>query len=210
MKNEERVTATRTKLIDAAISALAEIGYHRTTFVEVSRRSELSRGAIHHHFDSVPDLMSAVVQDLSLRIRADISTGLQHLAQNAGFYEDGIDFVWDQMRGSSYLALDQIRSAITTDPELRNSVSAGVGEVAQWLEQRAHELVSASTDTDNTDPAIVQILLTTLAGAAACDAAMGAPSEDPERLEFRRALKRMVKLAIAERATNRNNQPEPA
>ena len=69
LKNEERVTATRARLIDAAIHALAEIGYNRTTFVEVSRRSELSRGAIHHHFESIPDLMAAVTRDISKRIQ---------------------------------------------------------------------------------------------------------------------------------------------
>lgn len=209
MKNEERVTATRAKLIDAAISALAEIGYHRTTFVEVSRRSELSRGAIHHHFDSIADLMAAIVQDLVLRIRTDVTQGLQHIGEDTDRYEVSVDFFWAQMSGPNYLALNQIRSAITTDPELRESVYADVTQATQWLEQQASELVSESPGAQNIDPTIMQVVLSALSGAASCDAAMGTPHEDPDRLKFRTTLKRMVKRAIAEGAAS-NNQPEHA
>ncbi len=209
MKNEERVTATRAKLIDAAISALAEIGYHRTTFVEVSRRSQLSRGAIHHHFDSIADLMAAIVQDLVLRIRADVTQGLQDIAEGTDPYDVGVDFFWAQMSGPNYLALNQIRSAITTDPELREAVYADVTEGTQWLEHQASELVSESPEAQNIDPTIMQVVLTTLSGAASCDAAMGTPQEDPDRLRFRATLKRMAKRAVAESAAS-NNQPEHA
>ena len=87
LKNEERVTATRARLIDAAINALAEIGYHRTTFVEVSRRSELSRGAIHHHFESIPDLMAAVTRDISDRIQRSVREGLSQLPDNVDVFD---------------------------------------------------------------------------------------------------------------------------
>ena len=201
MKNEERVTVTRAKLIDAAIAALAEIGYHRTTFVEVSRRSELSRGAIHHHFDSIPDLMTAVARDLGGRIREDVMLGLQDVPKDGDLYEAGIDFVWDQMRSPNNLALAQIRSAVTTDPELREAVAGEVIAAAEWLHEQARCIVSVRVGAENLSPGIVGVMLTALAGAATSDAAIGAPADDPERVEYRNALKRMMKLAIAERKT---------
>lgn len=196
MKNQERVNATRAKLIDAAINALSEIGYHRTTFVEVSRRSELSRGAIHHHFDSIPHLMNAVVQDLGDRIREDVIRDLEYLPPDADIYAAGIDFIWAQMRSPNFLALAQIRSAITTDTQLRESVAAEVVTVAEWLQDQAREIVMARVGAENLDPGVVSVMLTALAGAATYDAATGAPASDPERLNYLSAIKRMVKLAI--------------
>ena len=48
MNDHPRAARTRTRLVDAAIDVLAEVGYAGTTFVEVSKRTGLSRGAIHH------------------------------------------------------------------------------------------------------------------------------------------------------------------
>lgn len=195
MKNEERVTATRAKLIDAAICSLAELGFHRTTFVEVSRRSELSRGAIHHHFDSIPDLMNAVVRDLGVRIREEVTTGLKQLpVENT--CDAGIDFLWEQAHSPNQLALQQIRTAITTDQQLRETVSAEVVKVTQWLKDHALQALNAAPGVETLDTDVVSVVFAALSGAAAQDVAIGAPSEDPQRINFCTALKRMAKTSI--------------
>ena len=195
MKNEERVTATRAKLIDAAICSLAELGFHRTTFVEVSRRSELSRGAIHHHFDSIPDLMNAVARDLGARIRTDVTAGLQRLPADQNMCNASIDFLWDQLQTPNHLALQQISNAITTDQKLRDTVSPEVRDVTQWLKAHVLSTMNATPGFEQLDGDSLGIIVTALSGAVARDSAVGAPTEDPDRLEFRRALKRLARLA---------------
>jgi len=203
LKNEERVSATRARLIDAAVNALAEIGYHRTTFVEVSRRSELSRGAIHHHFESIPDLMAAVTRDISRRIQENLTTDLQALPDNADQIDMGIDLMWRQMQAPAFRALNQIRCALATDPVLEAAVQEDVRGVWDWLQQRTRSIVTPSTDPSNQiDPAVVLLVLSSLSGAADNGTALGPPKDDPDHSAFLSALKESVQRMSCEQTTN--------
>jgi AcrR family transcriptional regulator len=62
----ERRAASRRRLLDAAIECLAELGYARTTFVEVLSRAGLSNGAMWRHFPSKVDLLVAATQEAGL------------------------------------------------------------------------------------------------------------------------------------------------
>jgi AcrR family transcriptional regulator len=61
---EERSTATRDALIQAAIDLIAERGYAATTTNLVADRAGLSRGALQHHFKSRDELIAAVMEQL--------------------------------------------------------------------------------------------------------------------------------------------------
>ncbi len=201
MKNEERVSATRARLVGAAISALAEIGYHRTTFVEVSRRSALSRGAIHHHFESIPDLMAAVTSDINHRIQRGVTEGLRNIPPDADLFDAVVDVVWAQMQEEPYRALNQIRAALATDMALQSGVKDDVIDVAEWLHQQARSVVSRSrTNTEPADPAVIRLIWSSLSGAAAHDVALGSPPEDPDWSAYVTTLKDMIRLFNSERA----------
>jgi len=203
LKNEERVSATRARLIDAAINALAEIGYHRTTFVEVSRRSELSRGAIHHHFESIPDLMAAVTRDISRRIQENLSAGLQTLPSGADQFDLGIDLMWQQMQEPAFRALNQIRCALATDPVLEAAVQDDVRGVWEWLQQRTLSIVTTDgKKSKQIDPAVVRLVLSSLSGAADNGTALGAPADDPDHRAFLSALKESVQRLDCEQSNS--------
>ena len=59
--------ATRTRLLQAAVSVLIEQGVARTTTLEVQRHAEVSRGALLHHFPTHAELLSATVAELVKR-----------------------------------------------------------------------------------------------------------------------------------------------
>lgn len=65
----ERRAGSLRKLLDAATSALVEIGYARTTVAEVSARAGLSQGALFRHFDTRIALLIAVAEDLDIGLR---------------------------------------------------------------------------------------------------------------------------------------------
>lgn len=54
----------RLQLIEATIGALIDVGYARTTTVEVCRRAGVTRGALLHHFDSLGALFAATLAHL--------------------------------------------------------------------------------------------------------------------------------------------------
>src|SRR5215212_4680044 len=68
---EERRAQTRTKLLDATVRSLVEVGYAGTTTRAVAQRAGVSSGAQTHHFPRRVDLVAAAVEQLTIqRVRA--------------------------------------------------------------------------------------------------------------------------------------------
>ncbi|HTL86721.1 MAG TPA: helix-turn-helix domain-containing protein [Acidimicrobiia bacterium] len=63
----ERLELTRTRLLDAVIESLAEVGFAATSTTEVARRSGLTRGAQLHHFGTKDQMLLAAVEHLNTR-----------------------------------------------------------------------------------------------------------------------------------------------
>lgn len=77
--NDARSQATRARLINSTIDALVEIGFTKTTGVEVCRRAQLTRGALNHHFPDFAELLVETLEQLYrqlLDIKVDADTGL--------------------------------------------------------------------------------------------------------------------------------------
>jgi TetR/AcrR family transcriptional regulator, fatty acid metabolism regulator protein len=51
----------RDQLVDCAIEAMAELGFHGTSVAEVARRAGVSKGVVTYHFAAKDDLILAVV-----------------------------------------------------------------------------------------------------------------------------------------------------
>src|SRR5437773_8551518 len=62
---QQRRDETRRALLDAAVESLIEVGFSRTTTLEVQRRADVSRGALLHHFPSKAELLVAAVDHLA-------------------------------------------------------------------------------------------------------------------------------------------------
>src|SRR5512140_2120275 len=62
---QQRRDETRRALLDAAVESLIEVGFARTTTLEVQRRAKVSRGALLHHFPSKAELLVAAVDHLA-------------------------------------------------------------------------------------------------------------------------------------------------
>src|SRR5215831_6079633 len=62
---QQRRAETRRALLDAAVDSLIDVGFARTTTLEVQRRAQVSRGALLHHFPSKAELLVAVVDHLA-------------------------------------------------------------------------------------------------------------------------------------------------
>src|SRR5277367_4995704 len=60
----ERSEAMRGRLLEATIDCLYELGYSRTTTIEVAARAGVSRGAQLHHFPTKKRLVTIAVRHL--------------------------------------------------------------------------------------------------------------------------------------------------
>lgn len=113
----ERSTETRTRVIDAAIQCLYEVGYSATTTGLVVSRAGVSRGAMTHQFPSKADLMEAVVS----AVYEDELKEYERLTAASATREAYYGFprlTWTILSRPSSMAVIEIMMASRSDPVL--------------------------------------------------------------------------------------------
>ena len=66
MKQEEKSLTTRGKILDAAYELFTQKGFEATTMQDIMTQTQLSKGAIYHHFGSKEEIMQALGDQLFL------------------------------------------------------------------------------------------------------------------------------------------------
>lgn len=69
----ERTAETRARIIEAVIESIAEVGFQRTTAVEITRRAGVTWGAVQHHFGDKDGILIAVLEDSFNRFAARLA-----------------------------------------------------------------------------------------------------------------------------------------
>lgn len=112
---------TRQRLIEAGMECLVEGGYSGLTTAAVAERCALSRGAMHHHFPTRIDLVSAVV-DYVLHRRMHIFLEEYFAALNTHGEDRMLEFAaemhWRSLHTREYSAYLQLVAAARSDKEL--------------------------------------------------------------------------------------------
>lgn len=108
----ERSRAMRARLIDATLQSLIEQGHARTTAVEICRRAGVTRGALHHHFADLAELLVAAMDE-----------AFDRYFKPEGPYpwttiEEWIDAVWARVQQPEFKAVIEIWLAARNEPDL--------------------------------------------------------------------------------------------
>ncbi len=118
---QQRRDETRGALLDAAVESLIEVGFARTTTLEVQRRADVSRGALLHHFPSKTELLVAAIAHLAEMRARELKQLAAQLPESNGIARTGavIDLIWQCFSGTMFQVAMELRTAARTDPELR-------------------------------------------------------------------------------------------
>ena len=119
---QQRRDETRRALLDAAVESLIEVGFARTTTLEVQRRADVSRGALLHHFPSKAELLVAAVDHLAEMRARELKVLSQQLppSEHRGARTGAVlDLLWQCFSGTFFQVAMELRTAARTDPELR-------------------------------------------------------------------------------------------
>jgi AcrR family transcriptional regulator len=135
---EERRAETRTKLLDATIQSVLDVGYAGTTTRRVAELAGVSQGAQTHHFPHRVDLVGAAVERLAERRIAEIrelATGFP--SAPAQRLETLLDLMWTDFSSSTFTVFVKLWVAAADDPELyarlvpvERQISRAIAELA--------------------------------------------------------------------------------
>jgi NAD(P)-dependent dehydrogenase (short-subunit alcohol dehydrogenase family) len=85
----------RHALLEAAVDSLVELGFARTTTLEVQRRAGVSRGALLHHFPSKAALLVASIAHLAERRGRDLKQRSTSLPTGPARIDAVLELLWD-------------------------------------------------------------------------------------------------------------------
>lgn len=140
---QQRRDETRGALLDAAVESLIEMGFARTTTLEVQRRAEVSRGALLHHFPSKAELLVAAVDHLAaMRARElkQLASELPEETEVAARTDAVIGLLWQCFSGTFFQVAMELRTAARTDPELSPVLAAAERALRERIFAQARSL----------------------------------------------------------------------
>ena len=118
LSKAERGAATRTRLLDATIDCLVELGWAGTSTTEVVRRAGVSRGAQVHHYPSKEDLVLASIEHLLDRRIEEYRQAFDALPAHRRTTVEAFELLWSQCFGPSFDAWLELAVAARRSPAL--------------------------------------------------------------------------------------------
>lgn len=122
----ERSATTRKVLIGAAVDSLVEHGWAATTTVEVCRRTGLTRGAVVHHFPSLPSLLASALE----AVYDDL---IRTVVREPATLVDAIDVTWACIGDRRFKAVIESWLAAANDRALAREIGPVVANFAKLV-----------------------------------------------------------------------------
>ena len=104
----ERTADTRGRILNATIDCIAELGFQRTTTLEITRRARVTWGAVQHHFGDKDGILLAVLEDSFRRFEArleDIIPARTSLAERTSLF---LERTWQHFASREYASTFEI------------------------------------------------------------------------------------------------------
>ncbi|MEU3464859.1 TetR/AcrR family transcriptional regulator [Streptomyces sp. NPDC006733] len=146
---QDRSRATRRRLLEAAVSCLAERGWSGSTVAVVCERAGLTRGAAQHHFPTREDLFTAAVEHVAeewmnaVRERARALPG-----DGASRTRAVVDMLVDVYTGPLFRAALHLWVAAADEEQLRPRVNALEARIGREAHRLAVEFLDADESVD--------------------------------------------------------------
>ena len=154
---EERSSDTTSALVEAAISALCELGYAGITTSEIARRAKCTTGAMQHHFGSKEDLLLAVLERLSTEFGQTYASFARFAKRPIEERSNHIvDSLWKYYEAPRYLAIWELYVGTRCDPPLHKIC---IRNRAQVLAACERAWLSAFSDLDADRQVLVDIMI---------------------------------------------------
>ncbi len=163
---ESRSTETRTRVLDATVDCLVELGYAGTTTAAVQAGAGISRGALMHHFGSKTELLVAAVAHLAEQRGVNLVREAAALTEGEDRTSQAIDLLWETFTGPLFTATLELWAASRTDDELRDAVLEFERPLRQHLNTAMETLFGEAVAARPAFAEAIELTLQFMRGAA--------------------------------------------
>ena len=140
---------TRARILEAAMTLFADVGYHAATNAVIAEAAKLTRGAMLYHFATREELVEAAVDHIEVqRAKLFEKAASTPPAPGVDAAEHAVDTYWSLLHEAPFVAFAELEAAARTDPMLRQRLAAAQSafDHAQVGGDRFGALVQAGAD----------------------------------------------------------------
>lgn len=142
--------ATRLRILEAAVTILADEGYARFSTGAVAARAELTRPAMLYHYGSRLELLTATVHFLVRRRLEMFEAAMQALTLRefddaAAYRAATLEVTWAQLETMEFRAFSTLAAVARTDPELSEVVEPAILAFDHYREEMSARIFPVGT-----------------------------------------------------------------
>jgi AcrR family transcriptional regulator len=137
---QDRSRATRARLLESAITCLAELGWSASTVTVVAEHAGVSRGAAQHHFPTREALFMAALEHVT-RERGE-QMRREHAERRSEIDTRAVvDLVFELFSGTFFRAALMLWVAAASEPQLRDQVVPLEARIGREIHRMVVELL---------------------------------------------------------------------
>jgi AcrR family transcriptional regulator len=185
---QQRREETVARLLDASIATIAEIGYGRASAAVITKRAQVSEGALFRHFPTMGDFMAATAYEV-LRRQLDLFTKqVAEIAADRPALAAVLTILRDVTATSTNAVLYELMVAARTDEKLRATLQHVLEQYRAKVLDAARVLPGADDFPREMFPVMVAVLTNTFDGAALVRTVLPQPDIEEQRIPLLMAL----------------------
>ena len=175
-------------MLDASIATIAEIGYGRASAALITKRAQVSEGALFRHFATMGDFMAATAYEV-LRRQLDLFTKqVAEIAADRPALAAVLTILRDVTATSTNAVLYELMVAARTDEKLRATLQHVLEQYRAKVLDAARVLPGADDFPREMFPVMVAVLTNTFDGAALVRTVLPQPDIEEQRIPLLMAL----------------------
>ena len=162
----QRSELMRKRLIETCIESLIDIGYARTTTVEICARAGVTRGALVHHFTSLAALLAESLRFIYAGYLSEEQLpDFEEAERKRGKLDETarlILVIWSRIGQREFKAVIELWLAARNDSELRKTLGPVIDEFAQTIKPTGED----NEVSDDKKAVIFRMVIETMIGLA--------------------------------------------
>jgi AcrR family transcriptional regulator len=192
---QQRRSATISKLIDGTILALIEVGYAHASVLEICRRAGVSHGGLFRHFETRLDLVAAAAEEVSRQQVEQFKKQLAAASRSRAPLEAAIRTMRDVARAPKSGVWYELLAAARTDDELRRRLE----RIARHQYEQIRSVAVQLPGIDAFDPDRLELVLRLLLNNFISEAVLSVVVPEPDRED--RLLEFVTRLVLDDALT---------
>ncbi|MCV7261405.1 TetR/AcrR family transcriptional regulator [Mycobacterium shimoidei] len=181
---QERREETVARLLDASIATIAEVGYARASAAVITKRANVSVGALFRHFDTMGDFMAATAYEVMRRQLDEFNKKVAEIPADELVLKAALTILRDLTANSTNTVMYELMVAARTDEKLKDTLQIVLEQYSSRIYEAARSLPGAESIPEEVFPALVAVMANTFDGAALVRAVLPQPELEAQRIEL--------------------------